>query len=103
MSEYLTRGVGQEQAIAKLLHCGTRLASCIIAAGLVAEWLYPSTRAFGLSGGGLMKAGVALFIFLPVARVGLMLIQFAQARDTAYTAISALVLMIIGAGFLAGL
>jgi uncharacterized membrane protein len=32
-----------------------------------------------------------------------MLIQFVQARDTAYTAISALVLAIIAAGFLAGI
>jgi uncharacterized membrane protein len=103
MSEYLTRGTAQERAIAKLLHYGTWLASFIIAAGLALECLHPSIKVFGLSGGGLMKAGVALFIFLPVARVGLMLIQFAQARDIAYTAISALVLMIIGAGFLAGL
>jgi uncharacterized membrane protein len=103
MSECLTRGAAQERAIAKLLHYGTGLGSFIIAAGLVVEWLHPSTKAVGLSGGGLMKAGVALFILLPIARVGLMLIQFVQARDTAYTAISALVLAIIAAGFLAGI
>jgi len=51
----------------------------------------------------LIKCGVALLILLPVARVALMLIQFAQARDTAYVAISALVLAIIATGFLAGL
>jgi uncharacterized membrane protein len=103
MSEHLTRGAAQEWAIAKLLHYGTGLASFIIAAGLVVEWSPPLTKALGLGGGGLMKAGVALFILLPVARVGLMLIQFAQARDMAYTAISALVLAIIAAGLLAGL
>jgi len=103
MSEYLTRGAAQERAIAKLLHYGTGLASFIIAAGLVVEWLHPSTNTFGLGGGGLIKCGVALLILLPVARVALMLIQFAQARDTAYVAISALVLAIIATGFLAGL
>jgi uncharacterized membrane protein len=104
MSEYLGTGAGQERAIAKLLHYGTGLAAFIIAAGLILQWLHPPTKAtFGLAGDGLMKAGVALFILLPVSRVALMLIQFVRARDTAYVAISALVLAIIGAGFLAGL
>jgi uncharacterized membrane protein len=111
MSEYLNTGAGplntgagQERAIAKLLHYGTALASLAIAAGLVVQWLSPLAKVtFGLGGGDLMKIGVALFIVLPVSRVALMLIQFVQARDTAYMAISALVLAIIGAGFLAGL
>lgn len=104
MSEYKSTGESQDRAIAKLLHYGTGLASFIIAAGLAVQWLHPLTKAtLGLSGDGLMKAGVALFILLPVSRVALMLIQFVQVRDTAYVAISALVLAIIGAGFLAGL
>ncbi len=51
----------------------------------------------------MVKAGVALFILLPVTRVALMLVIFLRERDSAYTAISALVLAIIGAAFLAGL
>ena len=103
MSENKNIGEGQELAIAKLLHYGTGLASFIIAAGIVVQWLYSTKASLGLSGGGLMKAGVALFILLPVSRVTLMFVQFVQARDSAYVAISALVLAIIGAGFLAGL
>lgn len=103
MSEYNNTGERQERAIATLLHYGTALASLIIAAGLGVQWLHPTKAPLGLSRGDLMKAGVALFILLPVLRVTLMLVQFVQARDTAYVAISALVLAIIGAGFLAGL
>ncbi len=104
MSEYKNTDESEEWAIAKLLNYGTGLASFIIVVGLVVQWLHPLTEvSFGLSGGGLMKAGVALFIFLPVSRLALMLIQFVQARDFAYVAITALVLVIIGAGFLAGL
>jgi uncharacterized membrane protein len=104
MSDYKSTGESQERAIAKLLHYGTGLASFIIAAGLAVQWLLALAKATpGLSGGGLMKTGVVLFILLPVSRVALMLIQFVQARDFAYVAISALVLTIIGAGFLAGI
>jgi uncharacterized membrane protein len=46
---------------------------------------------------------VALFILLPVARVALMLATFLHERDYAYTAISALVLVIIATGIAIGL
>jgi uncharacterized membrane protein len=45
-----------------------------------------------------VKAGVAVFILLPVARVALMLTLFLRERDYAYTVIAALVLAIIAAG-----
>lgn len=47
-----------------------------------------------------MKAGVAVFIFLPVARVALMLAIFLRERDYVYTVTAALVLAIIAAGVL---
>jgi uncharacterized membrane protein len=50
-----------------------------------------------------MKVGVALFIFLPVARVALMFAFFLRERDYVFTAIAALVLAIIGTGFFARL
>ena len=53
-----------------------------------------------LSGYDVMKAGVAAFILLPVARVALMLIIFLRERDYLYMAISALVLAIIATGLL---
>jgi uncharacterized membrane protein len=94
-----------EQAIARLLRYGTWIASLVIAAGLAAEWLnaFAAATPPGLNGTGMVKAGVALLILLPVSRVALMFFLFLRQRDAAYMAISALVLAIIGAGFLAGL
>ncbi|MBA8821738.1 putative membrane protein [Ochrobactrum sp. P6BSIII] len=93
-----------ENAIAGLLHYGTMLASFIIAIGLISPWLSPLGMFIAvLNGGDLIKAGVVMFILLPVARVALMLIQFAQVRDVVYAAISGMVLVIIGIGFVVGL
>jgi len=47
-------------------------------------------------------AGIALFILLPVLRVGVMLVFFLRARDYRYGAITALVLVIISISFLVG-
>lgn len=105
MSDHKNKGIGWERIIAGLLRYGVWLACAIITAGLAIELLRPPGGLIlpGLSGFGLVKAGVALFILLPVARVALMLALFLRERDYAYVAISALVLAIIGAGFLAGL
>lgn len=81
----------REQMIAALLWYGTWLASAVIGLGMI------------LGVYGIVKAGVALFICLPIARVALMLAIFLRERDYAYMAICALVLAIIGAGVLAGL
>jgi uncharacterized membrane protein len=86
----------REQLVAGLLWYGTWLASAVTGAGLLAMlWWH--------GGLALAKAGIALFILLPVARVVLMLAIFMRERDRTYTAISALVLAIILAGVLAGL
>ena len=71
-----------------------------IALGMAWDFLLPEG---GQGGYRLVQAGVALFILLPVARVALMLALFLRERDYAYTAISALVLLIIAAGVLSGL
>ncbi|SHL97398.1 Protein of unknown function [Nitrosospira sp. Nsp11] len=94
-----------EQIIAALLWYGTWLASAVIAAGMALSALQQleGLPGFGLGGYDLVKAGVALFILLPVARVALMLAIFLRERDYAYMVISALVLAIIGAGILIGL
>lgn len=95
----------REQLIAGLLWYGTWLASAFIALGLALGLLQHLALPLhiGLSGFAVVKAGVALFILLPVARVALMLFTFVRERDYAYMAISALVLAIIGASLLAGL
>jgi uncharacterized membrane protein len=84
---------------------GTWLAAIIIAAGLAVGLLQRLVRPLLHSFGGLelVKAGVALFILLPVGRVALMVAIFLRERDYAYTAISTLVLVIIGVSFWAGL
>ena len=94
-----------EQIIAALLWYGTWLASAVIAAGMALGALpqLEDSLGFGLSGHDIVKAGVALFILLPVARVALMLAIFLRERDYVYTMISALVLAIIGTGILIGL
>ncbi|OQM76605.1 DUF1634 domain-containing protein [Manganibacter manganicus] len=95
----------REQLIAGLLWYGTWLASAVIAAGIALAMLEKAGIApgFALSGYDVVKAGVALFILLPIARVGLMLVIFLRERDYVYTAISALVLAIIGVGVLVAL
>jgi uncharacterized membrane protein len=95
----------REQLIAALLWYGTGLASAVIAAGIALAMLEKigSAPGFALSGYDVVKAGVALFILLPIARVGLMLVIFLRERDYVYTVISALVLAIIGVGVLVAL
>lgn len=90
----------RDQLIGRLLWYGTALASALIAIGLLLNVLAPPQAAFGLplSGYGVMKAGVAVFIALPVARVALMAILFLRERDYVHTVIAALVLAIIAAG-----
>ncbi|MGV3654106.1 MAG: DUF1634 domain-containing protein [Noviherbaspirillum sp.] len=98
-------GERHERAIGALLRYGTWLASAVIAIGM-ALGAFPQFNAsipFGFSGYGIVKAGVALFILLPVARVVLMLAIFLRERDYVYMAISALVLAIIVAGVMFGL
>ena len=102
MSESITPDERHERAIATLLCHGTGMATFIIGVGATIQWLRPSAKAtlLGLSGLDLMKAGIALFILLPVFRVCLMFVLFLRERDNTYAAISALVLAIIGAAFL---
>jgi len=90
-----------EKVIAGLLWYGTWIASAVITAGLILSMLHLSEGLHPLLDGyGLMKAGVALFILLPILRVVLMLFVFLQERDFIFTAISILVLIIIGSGVL---
>ncbi|MGY6270861.1 DUF1634 domain-containing protein [Achromobacter denitrificans] len=92
---------GRDRGIGTLLWYGTLAASACIAVGMVLGFLLPPDAAW--AGPWLVRAGVALFILLPVARVALMLAIFLRERDYAYSAISALVLLIIAAGVVSGL
>jgi uncharacterized membrane protein len=87
---------GLEQVLAVLLQYGTYLASAVVALG----W----ALAFESSAAAMRVAstGIALFILLPVARVGVMLIYFLYTRAYRFGAISALVLSIIFLSFTLG-
>jgi uncharacterized membrane protein len=85
-----------EHVLGKLLNYGTLLASAVIAAGLL---LAPAASTMGVR---IATAGIVLFILLPVARVGAMLIFFLRARDYRFGAIAALVLLIIVFSYLVG-
>jgi uncharacterized membrane protein len=84
----------EERRIAALLWGGTWAVSALLAAGLAIP---------GAWGPLLMKAGVAMFILLPVSRVLLMLVQFLRRRDKVHAAIALLVLAVVGAGMVLGL
>jgi len=92
-----------ERLIGRLLRFGTWLASLIITVGLAMTFVPGSApHLAGISGEGMTKAGIALFILLPIGRVTLMLGIFARERDYRYAAIAALVLAIIALGVLFG-
>ncbi len=85
-----------ERGLGRLLHYGTYTASCVIALGLA---LAPASSIRGLR---IATAGIVLFILLPVARVGAMLVFFLRERDYRFSAIAALVLLIVICSFLVG-
>ena len=93
--------IRRERLAGALLFWGTWIASAMIAVGVALGLAHLTIP--GLTPDGAMKAGIALFIFLPVARVLLMLASFLRERDFLYSAISAIVLGLILAGILAAL
>ncbi len=90
----------RDQIIAALLWYGTWFASALIAAGILLTAFKPFSfsMVIPLRGDTLVKAGIAVFILLPVARVALMLTIFLRERDYLYAVIAAIVLAIIAAG-----
>jgi Protein of unknown function (DUF1634) len=95
-----------ERWLAGLLHYGTWVAASTVAAGLamalLAPWAgnWPSTKT--PVSAHIMTAGIALFILLPIMRLMLMLGIFLHQRDYRFSAIAALVLMIVIAGSMIG-
>jgi uncharacterized membrane protein len=85
-----------EKLLSDMLYYGTCLASLVVALGLVVA--IPSAAA----GTRIAALGIGLFIILPVARVGTMLVFFLWSRDYRFAAIAALVLGIIFFSYLAG-
>jgi len=111
----------REKWIAAMLWYGTLAASALVAIGLLLGAIgslnpvspaNPAGLAFQHAGvaetagshgsEGWVKAGVAFFILLPVARVALMLAIFLYERDTLYLLITLFVLAMLATGFLIG-
>ena len=95
MTSSLARHHRLERLLARVLDQGTWLASGIIAVG----WILAAS---GWRTVGVVNAGVALFLLLPVLRVLIMLVVFLRERDYRFGAITALVLSIIVLGALLG-
>ncbi|HEY3901972.1 MAG TPA: DUF1634 domain-containing protein [Chthoniobacter sp.] len=96
-----------ESRLAALLHVGTWLACGLIALGLPLFFIldrkdqHPQFSLAHLAD-PLMKAGIAVFILLPVLRVIVMLVLFRRQKDYRFAAIAALVLAIILVSVLVG-
>jgi hypothetical protein len=95
-----------ERWLAGLLHYGTWVAASTVAAGLAMALLGPWARNWpsitAVAGAHIMTAGVMLFILLPIMRLILMLGLFLHQRDYRFSAITALVLMIVVVGSMIG-
>ena len=86
-----------ESLLAYFLQYGTWGASAVVGLGLALPW-------FGAHDGTkIVTAGVALFILLPVTRVLIMCLVFLKERDYRFSAIAALVLVILFVGVVVGL
>ena len=90
-----------ERQLATMLQVGTGIGSCIIAAGWAMSVIGGAISGIGGAVAlqavavATVRAGIALFILLPGARVLLMAVVFMRQRDYRFGAIAALVLTII--------
>lgn len=94
-----------ERLLAGVLQYGTWLASAVIGMGLVLASLGArgATHAVGSTSLRIISAGVLMFILLPVIRVLLMFFVFWRERDYRFSAIAALVFVILVLGFIVGM
>jgi hypothetical protein len=98
----LARHAGLEQLLANVLCYGTWIGSTVVAVGLAMGPIHWLGSPFATSA-QIVTAGIALFIFLPVLRVLLMLIVFIRLRDYQFGMIATLVLAIIVLGAALGM
>jgi uncharacterized membrane protein len=88
-----------ERLLAYVLQYGSWTASAVIGLGLALS-LFGSHGPIGIK---IVTAGVALFILLPAFRVLIMSLVFLRERDYRFSAIAALVLVILMLGVVVGL
>lgn len=106
MRSMTSNAPGLEQWLARLLQYGTWAAASTVAAGLamalLGPWAHSWPSATAVAAAHIMTTGIALFILLPIMRLILMLGVFLHQRDYRFSAIAALVLMIVIAGSMIG-
>lgn len=92
----------RDKAVAALLWYGTWLASAVIAVGVAMTTVEPlqATLSLSISGYDIVKAGIAVFILLPITRVVLVMYLFLRERDYVYAVIATVVLTIILLGII---
>jgi uncharacterized membrane protein len=89
-----------ESLLAKFLRYGTWFASSVIAIGCVLLAIGRGNSSLALD---CVTAGIAFLIFLPIARVAIMLWFFLRDRDYRLAIAAALVLCTIAAGVAIGI
>ena len=106
MRRTASRAPGRDRWLAWLLQYGTWVAASTVAAGLamalLGSWARNGSPATAVVATRIMTTGIAFFILLPVMRLILMLGVFLHQRDYRFSAIAALVLMIVIAGSMIG-
>jgi hypothetical protein len=83
-----------DRAVSRLFALGTKIATGVIAAGCVAQWIAPRA-AFGAD---LCRIGIAIFVLLPVAGVLTMASLFLRQGRRLLGATAAAVLLVTAAG-----
>jgi uncharacterized membrane protein len=91
-----------EELLAAFLRYGSWSALAAIGLGYTLALIGSHPPTWSLSNMGIVRAGVALFILLPIFRVLLMLLVFIRERDFRFAFISGMVLAIILLGILLG-
>jgi uncharacterized membrane protein len=117
-----TRAAKLQSSLARALVLGVLISASVITLGIVLHLAHHATDPVALStyraqppelsrfGGiikesisnprAIMQLGIALLILTPIARVFFSLVIFATQRDRLYAAISAVVLILLLAGFI---
>lgn len=111
----MTKKPSMEIVLSQVLRAGVLLAVGIISFGVVLSWLDPhpvqlltNTHPIYLHGltqlapNAVVSLGLIVLVALPVTRVGLTVLLFLQERDYFFSAITAVVFLILLAGFFLG-
>lgn len=113
----MTKKLSMEIVLSNVLRVGVLLAIAIISFGVVLSWLDPSPVQLlaspelhpiylrgltHLAPNAVVSLGLMVLVALPVTRVGLTVLLFLQERDYFFSAITAIVFLILLGGLFLG-